>query len=50
MIPLPFSRGAMVIGAPVSSDESASKEQRISDTEEAMSAAYARAAAILAKR
>ncbi|WP_182482260.1 lysophospholipid acyltransferase family protein [Henriciella barbarensis] len=50
MIPLPFTKGAMILGSPLSVNRSVGKEERLRQIEEAMNAAHERAAAIVAKR
>ena len=50
MIPLPFARGAMILGAPVALDRSAEKEERLRQIEDAMEAVHERAASIVSNR
>lgn len=50
MIPLPFTKGAMVLGSPLSVNRDVGKEERLRQIEAAMREAHERAAAIVAKR
>ena len=50
MIPLPFTKGAMILGSPLNVSRNAGKEERLRQIEDAMRAAHQRAAAIIAKR
>jgi lysophospholipid acyltransferase (LPLAT)-like uncharacterized protein len=50
MIPVPFARGAMVIGAPIFVDKSQESEASIQQVGYAMEAAYTRAAELIGRK
>ncbi|MEM5517408.1 lysophospholipid acyltransferase family protein [Henriciella sp. AS95] len=50
MIPIPFSKGAMVIGEPIFIDKTASTDDAVHELGNAMDAVYARASELIARK